>query len=67
VPEIWRYDGKRAYFYEPVTGSYRAIEESRAFPRLTSALLTEAIDQSKTAGQTAALAAFRQRVQEFKR
>lgn len=59
VPEIWRYDGKRMLFYERVGNEYREISESRSFMGLTPASLAEAIEQSKTDGQTAALATFR--------
>jgi Uma2 family endonuclease len=60
VPEIWRYDGKRAYFYRLEDEEYRETPDSPAFPLLTSDALTEFLAQSKTEGQTAALAAFRQ-------
>ena len=63
VPEIWRYDGQQAHFYERAESSYQDIQNSRAFPSLSASSLTEAVEQSKTAGQTAALAAFRQRIQ----
>jgi Uma2 family endonuclease len=60
VPEIWRYDGKKAYFYHLVEEDYRETPASLAFPLLTSSVLSEFLAQSKTEGQTAALAAFRQ-------
>ena len=62
VPEIWRYDGKTAQFYELVGDTYRVEPESRFFRGLTPAILVEALDQSRTAGQTAALDAFRRRI-----
>src|SRR5437868_5083023 len=36
VPEIWRYDGKTAHFYQLVGESYEAIQHSIAFPILTA-------------------------------
>jgi Uma2 family endonuclease len=61
VPEIWRYVGKRkrAEFYELLKNSYVEIAASRFFPILTSGVLADFIEQSKTRGQTAALSAFR--------
>lgn len=60
VPEIWRYDGKRARIYHLVIDSYLDREASLSFPFLTAQAMTDFLDQSKTQGQTAALAAFRQ-------
>lgn len=60
VPEIWRYDGKRARIYHLVIDSYLEREASLSFPFLTAEAMTEFLDQNKTLGQTAALAAFRQ-------
>jgi len=60
VPEIWRYDGERAYIYQLVDQVYVEVRASLAFSSLTANALTEFIAQSKTQGQTAALAAFRQ-------
>jgi len=62
VPEIWRYDCAVVYFFGLADGRYREIPTSVAFPQLTPAALAEALDESKRAGQTAALAAFRRRV-----
>src|SRR5947209_2864743 len=60
VQEIWRYDGERAYIYKRADQVYVEVAASLAFPSLTSDALTEFIEQSKTQGQTAALAAFKQ-------
>lgn len=60
VPEIWRYDGKQARVYHLVNESYIERDASLSFPFLTSQAMTEFLEQSKTQGQTAALAAFRQ-------
>ena len=65
VPEIWRYDRKAVHFYELAGDGYRVVEQSRFLPRLTPMLLAEALEQSKTAGQTAALTAFRHRVRRM--
>ena len=62
VPEIWRYDGGTALFYELAGGTYRDISESRFFLGLSPAILAAALEQSKSEGQTAALAAFRRRL-----
>jgi Uma2 family endonuclease len=63
VPEIWRYDGMTAQFYELAGDSYRGIDESRCLRGLTPALVTEALDQSRREGQRAALVTFRQRLE----
>ncbi|HKP84663.1 MAG TPA: Uma2 family endonuclease [Blastocatellia bacterium] len=62
VPEIWRYDGERAQIYHLIDQSHAEAARSLAFPSLTAQALTDCIEQSKTEGQSAALAAFRQRV-----
>ena len=61
VPEIWRYNGKHTQFYELTGRSYAEISESRFLPGLTTELLTESLDLSKTQGQRKALTAFRRR------
>lgn len=60
VPEIWRYDGQQAQFYRLNNQAYRETSDSLAFPLLSSSVLTEFLEKSKTEGQTAALKAFRQ-------
>ena len=62
VPEIWHYDGETLRFYELIENSYREVPESRFFPGLKPSLLAEALEESKTKGQTAALAAFRDKL-----
>jgi Uma2 family endonuclease len=59
VPEIWRYDTSVAQFYVLTGSDYRIVTDSRAFPGLTPAILSEALDASKHQGQTRALAAIR--------
>jgi Uma2 family endonuclease len=64
VPEIWRYDGEKTYFYQLSETSYREIQSSIAFSGLTAADLTRLIGLSKTEGQTAAVAEFRKSLRE---
>jgi Uma2 family endonuclease len=61
VPEVWRYDVKRhrVHFYELRGSAYVDIASSRSFPILTPEVLADFIDHSKTRGQQAALAGFR--------
>jgi hypothetical protein len=59
VPEIWRYDGSQASFYHLIGAQYVEAFHSRAFSFLTSTVLAQFIEQSKTAGQDAALDATR--------
>jgi Uma2 family endonuclease len=60
VPEVWRYDGKRAYVYQLVDESYVAIDASLVFPVLTIDVLARFLEQSKTEGQTAVRRSFRE-------
>jgi Uma2 family endonuclease len=60
VPEIWRYDGQQAHIYQLADQAYAEVRASLAFHTLTAVALTDFIAQSKTQGQTAALASFRQ-------
>ena len=60
VPEIWRYDGNETCIYHLVGSAYVQTPASRSFPVLTAIAITDAIEQSKTEGQSAALADFRQ-------
>jgi Uma2 family endonuclease len=66
VPEIWRYDGSTATFYALTGEEYVATPYSRAFPFLPGAVLAQFIEQSKTAGQDAALDAARAWVRTHK-
>lgn len=59
VPEIWRYDERRAQIYQLEEAGYIEVSASRAFPPLTAEALTQCLEQSKTAGQSAALRSFR--------
>ena len=60
VPEIWRYDGRQAYFYTLAGEGYEKIQNSVAFPMLTAADLTQYLEQRKTEGHSKTLRAFRQ-------
>src|SRR5205814_10420925 len=62
VPEIWRYDGDRAYIYGLTGRSYSEISESISFPGLTVDMITEFLDDAKRRGQTKAISAFRKRI-----
>ena len=66
VAEIWRYDGRRAWMYQLVDNRYVKIDRSLAFPMLTPPVIAKCIERSKSRGQLAALAAFRQWVRERK-
>jgi Uma2 family endonuclease len=61
VPEIWRYDvrHKQVHIYELRGNKYAEITVSHSFPILTPKALADFIEQSKTKGQKAAMAAFR--------
>ena len=67
VPEIWRYDGEQAFFYRLAGAEYQAMENSLAFPPLAATDLARFVGRSKTEGQTAALAAFREVVRARRR
>ena len=61
VGEIWHIeDGDTVHFLQLAGGEYRAIPESASFPGLIPSMLAHALAASRTAGQTAALKAFRQ-------
>ena len=60
VPEIWSYDERRVQILHLVDGSYVEMPSSLSFPSLTDRVLTDALEQSKTEGQSAALRTFRQ-------
>ena len=61
VPEIWRYDVRhnQIHMYELRGNKYAEVPASRSFPLLTAKALADFIEQSKTKGQKAAMAAFR--------
>jgi Uma2 family endonuclease len=59
VPEIWTYDGRAVKILVLERERYLESAHSLAFPVLTSETLARFLEQSKTEGQTAALASFR--------
>ena len=60
VPEIWRYDGERAWIYHLTGQGYTEAPVSSSFPLLTAEALSEFAGQSKIQGQSVALSSFRQ-------
>lgn len=60
VPELWRYEGKRAQIFQLDGEKYGEVPASVAFPLLTSNALTEFLEESKTKGQSAAIKSFRE-------
>ncbi len=59
VPELWRYDERRAKIYHLIDRNYVEMPASLALPPLTADALTGFLEQSKTEGQSAALRSFR--------
>lgn len=59
VTEIWHYDERRLRILHLIEGQWTEASASRAFPLLTADLLTRLLEQSKTQGQSAALASLR--------
>ena len=64
VPEIWRWEGRIARFYQLSDGRYQEIAHSPAFPLLTPEVLAEFIQRSQREGHTTTLRAFRAWVRE---
>ncbi|MPZ18879.1 MAG: Uma2 family endonuclease [Luteitalea sp.] len=59
VPEVWRYDERRMCIYHLTAQGYVEALASRTFPPLTGNALTEFLERSKSAGQSAALRSVR--------
>jgi len=59
VPEVWRYDGKRAHIYQLIGQDYLAVNASLVLPVFTTDVLSRFLEQGKTEGQTATKRAFR--------
>jgi Uma2 family endonuclease len=59
VPEVWIYNGERLRIRKLTDQGYVEAPNSPAFPLLTADALTEALEKSKTKGQSAALRSFR--------
>jgi len=66
VPEIWTYDRETVVFYRLNKGKYSESAPSRLLPGLSGPMLAEAIEMSKTTGQTKALHAFRRKIRALK-
>jgi Uma2 family endonuclease len=52
VPEVWRYDGMRVAIFTLAGGAYQEHEASEAFPGVTSQLITQFMEESKTLQRT---------------
>ena len=59
VSEFWRYDERQAQIFKLIDDAYVEVAASSIFPILTSQLLTDVFEQSKTKGQSGALSSFR--------
>ena len=66
IPEIWRYDGKQAEIFHLKADSYVQTETSMFLVGLSSSLLTELIELSKSQSQTTVLKLFRQQLRSRK-
>lgn len=66
VPEVWRYDGKRAHIYQLVGQDYLAVNASLVLPVFTTDVLARFLEQGKTEGQTAVRRSFREWLQAQK-
>ena len=64
VPEIWRYDGQRLFTYKLAGDQYTESDHSATFPWLTSSVLTDFLQKSKTLKRTDLLRSFREMVRE---
>jgi Uma2 family endonuclease len=52
VPEIWRFDGTELNIFRLVSGGYVALDESIAFPFITSEVLTDFVRKIETLRRT---------------
>ncbi|NES83565.1 MAG: Uma2 family endonuclease [Moorea sp. SIO2B7] len=59
IPEVWRYDGSKIYFYQLNHGAYVECDRSPTFSLLSAAEVHEYLEQCKTLGLTTALGQFR--------
>ncbi len=64
VPEVWRYDGQRLTILKLSGDSYVEAANSTALARLTSVVLTDFVDKSKSMRHTAWLKEVREWVRE---
>ena len=60
VPEVWRYDGSSLSVLRLESGKYREVDESLALPGLTSSVLTQFLEDSRTLRRTEWLRKLRQ-------
>lgn len=65
VPEVWIYDGKKLSFNKLKGKKYHQTSHSIALPLLSAEKLTEFLKLSQEKGQTFALKAFRQHLNEL--
>lgn len=65
VTEVWIYDGKKVMFNKLEGKKYHQISHSASLPRLSAEKLTEFLKLSQEKGQTFALKAFRQYLNEL--
>ena len=66
VPEVWIYDGKKVSFNKLEGKKYHQTSHSVALPLLSTEKLTEFLKLSQEKGQTFALKAFREHLNELK-
>lgn len=64
VPEVWRYDGQRAFMYQRSGTGYTEVPASLAFPAFTADTLTALLRQLKIEGQQTVLEAFQRSLRE---
>ncbi len=48
VPEVWRYQGGRVQIFQRIGEQYTAVEQSIVLPPLTSAILTQFLEENRT-------------------
>jgi Uma2 family endonuclease len=67
VPEVWRYDGKVVTVYKLLENrQYQVQEASVAFPKLTSPVITQFVDESQALKRTAWIRRVREWAQQQK-
>ncbi len=53
IPEVWRYDGTKVFFFIVEGGEYKEADRSLAFPPLTSAIVATFLEESVELKSTA--------------
>lgn len=66
VPELWRYDEHQFFIYRWERNLYVEMPTSLNFPLLTTQLLAQLLEQSKTSGQTSTLRSLRDWIHQNK-